>query len=110
MRKSFKIMPFAPWVLAGNGKRFGMTSLRKCVYASTCLHEALSYMSFCMQMLGKSFRMMPIMVWGSNWRVLRSHITISFSIVYASTCRHKALDYVGLPGQASSGLPASVVL
>jgi len=34
------------------------------VYASTCQYEALKYVSFAVQMLGKSFKMMPVMVWG----------------------------------------------
>eukprot|EP00450_Noctiluca_scintillans_P040043 CAMPEP_0194477246 /NCGR_PEP_ID=MMETSP0253-20130528/1026_1 /TAXON_ID=2966 /ORGANISM="Noctiluca scintillans" /LENGTH=120 /DNA_ID=CAMNT_0039316195 /DNA_START=59 /DNA_END=418 /DNA_ORIENTATION=+ len=31
------------------------------VYASTCQYEALKYVSFPVQMLGKSFKMMPVM-------------------------------------------------
>jgi len=34
------------------------------VYASTCQYEALKYVSFPVQMLGKSFKMMPVMAWG----------------------------------------------
>jgi adenosine 3'-phospho 5'-phosphosulfate transporter B2 len=34
------------------------------VAASTCQYEALKYVSFPVQMLGKSFKMMPVMVWG----------------------------------------------
>lgn len=34
------------------------------VAASTCQYEALRYVSFPVQMLGKSFKMMPVMVWG----------------------------------------------
>merc|ERR1719456_1041154 len=34
------------------------------VYASTCQYEALKYVAFAVQMLGKSFKMMPMMVWG----------------------------------------------
>merc|ERR1719168_581128 len=34
------------------------------VYASTCQYEALKYVSFAVQMLGKSFKMMPVMLWG----------------------------------------------
>jgi len=34
------------------------------VYASACQYEALRYVSFPVQMLGKSFKMMPVMVWG----------------------------------------------
>eukprot|EP00403_Amphidinium_massartii_P030318 CAMPEP_0178406512 /NCGR_PEP_ID=MMETSP0689_2-20121128/18949_1 /TAXON_ID=160604 /ORGANISM="Amphidinium massartii, Strain CS-259" /LENGTH=346 /DNA_ID=CAMNT_0020027553 /DNA_START=135 /DNA_END=1175 /DNA_ORIENTATION=+ len=34
------------------------------VFASTCQYEALKYVSFPVQMLGKSFKMMPVMLWG----------------------------------------------
>jgi adenosine 3'-phospho 5'-phosphosulfate transporter B2 len=34
------------------------------VYASTAQYEALKYVSFPVQMLGKSFKMMPVMLWG----------------------------------------------
>jgi len=34
------------------------------VAASTCQYEALKYVSFPVQMLGKSFKMMPVMLWG----------------------------------------------
>jgi len=34
------------------------------VAASTCQYEALRYVSFPVQMLGKSFKMMPVMLWG----------------------------------------------
>merc|ERR1719271_1074885 len=34
------------------------------VLATTCQYEALKYVSFPVQMLGKSFKMMPVMVWG----------------------------------------------
>merc|ERR550537_1691580 len=34
------------------------------VYASTCQYEALKYVSFPVQILGKSFKMMPVMLWG----------------------------------------------
>jgi len=33
-------------------------------YASACQYEALRYVSFPVQMLGKSFKMMPVMLWG----------------------------------------------
>jgi len=33
------------------------------VAATTCQYEALKYVSFPVQMLGKSFKMMPVMVW-----------------------------------------------
>jgi len=34
------------------------------VYATTCQYEALKYVTFPVQMLGKSFKMMPVMIWG----------------------------------------------
>lgn len=34
------------------------------VAATTCQYEALKYVSFPVQMLGKSFKMMPVMMWG----------------------------------------------
>jgi len=34
------------------------------VYASACQYEALKFVSFPVQMLGKSFKMMPVMIWG----------------------------------------------
>jgi len=34
------------------------------VAASSCQYEALKYVSFPVQMLGKSFKMMPVMLWG----------------------------------------------
>mgnify|MGYP000137612823 CR=1 FL=1 len=34
------------------------------VYASACRYEALQYVSFPVQMLGKSVKMMPVMFWG----------------------------------------------
>merc|ERR550537_1952860 len=34
------------------------------VYASACQYEALKFVSFPVQMLGKSFKMMPVMLWG----------------------------------------------
>merc|ERR1719242_2161648 len=34
------------------------------VGASFCQYEALKYVSFPVQILGKSFKMMPVMVWG----------------------------------------------
>mmetsp|Transcript_53269 Transcript_53269/g.98484 ORF Transcript_53269/g.98484 Transcript_53269/m.98484 type:complete len:407 (-) Transcript_53269:158-1378(-) len=34
------------------------------VLASTCQYEALKYVIFPVQMLGKSFKMMPVMAWG----------------------------------------------
>merc|ERR1719246_400885 len=43
--------------------KYGIISFSN-VYASTCQYEALKYVSFPVQMLGKSFKMMPVMVWG----------------------------------------------
>jgi len=34
------------------------------VYASACQYEALKYVAFAVQMLGKSFKMIPVMIWG----------------------------------------------
>eukprot|EP00439_Symbiodinium_sp_Y106_P065048 s2186_g10.t1 len=34
------------------------------VFASSCQYEALKYVSFTVQMLGKSFKMIPVMLWG----------------------------------------------
>lgn len=34
------------------------------VAATTCQYEALKWVSFPVQMLGKSFKMMPVMIWG----------------------------------------------
>merc|ERR1719262_647052 len=34
------------------------------VAATTCQYEALKWVSFPVQMLGKSFKMMPVMLWG----------------------------------------------
>merc|ERR1712060_578188 len=34
------------------------------VCATWCQYEALKYVSFPVQMLGKSFKMMPVMLWG----------------------------------------------
>jgi adenosine 3'-phospho 5'-phosphosulfate transporter B2 len=37
------------------------------VVASICQYEALKYVSFTVQLLGKSFKMMPVMFWGRFW-------------------------------------------
>merc|ERR1719245_1815336 len=63
---------FAFCMVAGKGESFANSApLWKYlaisfsnVYASTCQYEALKYVSFPVQMLGKSFKMMPVMVWG----------------------------------------------
>eukprot|EP00406_Dinophysis_acuminata_P083226 CAMPEP_0179266896 /NCGR_PEP_ID=MMETSP0797-20121207/29649_1 /TAXON_ID=47934 /ORGANISM="Dinophysis acuminata, Strain DAEP01" /LENGTH=113 /DNA_ID=CAMNT_0020975137 /DNA_START=207 /DNA_END=544 /DNA_ORIENTATION=- len=34
------------------------------VAATSCQYEALKYVTFPVQMLGKSFKMMPVMLWG----------------------------------------------
>ncbi|CAJ1331870.1 unnamed protein product [Effrenium voratum] len=43
--------------------RYMIVSLSN-VFATTCQYEALKYVSFPVQMLGKSFKMMPVMLWG----------------------------------------------
>merc|ERR1719389_1605566 len=53
------------------------------VYASTCQYEALKYVSFPVQMLGKSFKMMPVMIWGMAVSGKRFSITdwlIAFAV------------------------------
>jgi len=53
------------------------------VYASTCQYEALKYVSFPVQMLGKSFKMMPVMLWGMAISGKRFTVTdwlIAFSV------------------------------
>merc|ERR1719450_397890 len=53
------------------------------VYASTCQYEALKFVSFPVQMLGKSFKMMPVMVWGmavSGKRFSLSDWLIAFAV------------------------------
>jgi len=53
------------------------------VYASTCQYEALKYVSFPVQMLGKSFKMMPVMLWGMAISGKRFSVTdwmIAFSV------------------------------
>jgi len=52
-----KLMPEAPLY------KVAMVSFTN-VYASTCQYEALKYVSFPVQMLGKSFKMTPVMLWG----------------------------------------------
>lgn len=43
--------------------KYAMVSLSN-FCATTCQYEALRWVSFPVQMLGKSFKMMPVMVWG----------------------------------------------
>jgi adenosine 3'-phospho 5'-phosphosulfate transporter B2 len=43
--------------------RYGVVSFSN-VFASTCQYEALKYLAFAVQQLGKSFKMMPVMIWG----------------------------------------------
>merc|ERR1719284_405587 len=53
------------------------------VYASACQYEALKYVSFPVQMLGKSFKMMPVMLWGmavSGKRFSLSDWLIAFAV------------------------------
>eukprot|EP00438_Fugacium_kawagutii_P017779 Skav205862 [mRNA] locus=scaffold766:150885:151889:+ [translate_table: standard] len=51
------------WKLKAPVWRYMVVSLSN-VFASTCQYEALKYVSFPVQMLGKSFKMMPVMLWG----------------------------------------------
>merc|ERR1719254_244573 len=55
--KSEGFAPAAPWW------KFLAVSLSN-VFASMCQYEALKFVSFPVQMLGKSFKMMPVMCWG----------------------------------------------
>jgi len=53
------------------------------VYASVCQYDALKYVSFPVQMLGKSFKMMPVMIWGmivSGKRFTLTDWLIAFSV------------------------------
>merc|ERR1719352_512177 len=54
------------------------------VYASTCQYEALKYVSFPVQMLGKSFKMMPVMIWGMAVSGKRFSVT-DWMIAFAVT-------------------------
>jgi len=54
------------------------------VYASTCQYEALKYVSFPVQMLGKSFKMMPVMLWGMAVSGKRFSVT-DWMIAFAVT-------------------------
>eukprot|EP00435_Cladocopium_sp_Y103_P049329 s488_g14.t2 len=51
------------WKLKAPVWRYMVVSLSN-VLATTCQYEALKYVSFPVQMLGKSFKMMPVMLWG----------------------------------------------
>lgn len=51
------------WKLNAPVWRYMVVSLSN-VLATTCQYEALKYVSFPVQMLGKSFKMMPVMLWG----------------------------------------------
>eukprot|EP00438_Fugacium_kawagutii_P014752 Skav202476 [mRNA] locus=scaffold149:659381:660385:+ [translate_table: standard] len=51
------------WKLKAPVWRYMVVSLSN-VFATTCQYEALKYVSFPVQMLGKSFKMMPVMLWG----------------------------------------------
>jgi len=57
LAKTESFRPAAPWW------KYLAISLSN-VFASMCQYEALKYVSFAVQMLGKSFKMMPVMVWG----------------------------------------------
>jgi len=50
------------------------------VAATTCQYEALKYVSFPVQMLGKSFKMMPVMIWGI---IIRKFFTEGYGKPYA---------------------------
>merc|ERR1719159_981099 len=54
------------------------------VYASACQYEALKYVSFPVQMLGKSFKMMPVMLWGMAVSGKRFSVT-DWMIAFAVT-------------------------
>jgi len=58
------------------------------VYASTCQYEALKYVSFPVQMLGKSFKMMPVMAWGmavSGKRYSFTDWMVAFCVTFGVT-------------------------
>jgi len=54
------------------------------VYASACQYEALRYVSFPVQMLGKSFKMMPVMLWGMAVSG-KSYSTTDWLVAFAVT-------------------------
>jgi adenosine 3'-phospho 5'-phosphosulfate transporter B2 len=63
---------FASGMMLGKGEarvnqaplwKYGAISLSN-VGATWCQYEALKYVAFPVQMLGKSFKMMPVMIWG----------------------------------------------
>eukprot|EP00930_Biecheleria_cincta_P082073 TRINITY_DN7163_c0_g1_i3.p1 TRINITY_DN7163_c0_g1~~TRINITY_DN7163_c0_g1_i3.p1 ORF type:complete len:373 (+),score=64.16 TRINITY_DN7163_c0_g1_i3:73-1119(+) len=51
------------WTLKAPLWKYVVVSISN-VLATTCQYEALKYVSFPVQMLGKSFKMMPVMLWG----------------------------------------------
>jgi adenosine 3'-phospho 5'-phosphosulfate transporter B2 len=63
---------FAISMVAAKGEEFGnkaplwkyLAISFSSTYASACQYEALRYVSFPVQMLGKSFKMGPVMIWG----------------------------------------------
>merc|ERR1719498_743678 len=58
------------------------------VYASTCQYEALKYVSFPVQMLGKSFKMLPVMIWGmavSDKRYSTADWTVALMVTLGCT-------------------------
>mmetsp|Transcript_39568 Transcript_39568/g.73775 ORF Transcript_39568/g.73775 Transcript_39568/m.73775 type:complete len:353 (-) Transcript_39568:224-1282(-) len=58
------------------------------VFASTCQYEALKYVSFPVQMLGKSFKMMPVMLWGmviSQKRYAAKEWAVAFFVTWGVT-------------------------
>lgn len=52
------------------------------VVATYCQYEALDYVSFALQVIGKSFKMIPVMIWG---RVV-SHKTFPISVWVVALC------------------------
>jgi len=54
------------------------------VYASACQYDALKYVSFPVQMLGKSFKMMPVMLWGMAVSG-KSYSTTDWLVAFAVT-------------------------
>lgn len=51
------VSPIAPWY------KYGAVSFSN-VVATTCQYEALKYVSFPVQTLGKCAKMIPVMIWG----------------------------------------------
>lgn len=58
VQKGEKIAPTAPM------KSYLVISMANCM-ATTCQYEALRYVSFPTQTLGKTAKMIPVMIWGT---------------------------------------------